>query len=102
MIAAFSSFDEKNADICSSPEAKSSIIICASTYINAQTKLALLAADEGFWDNGIFENYDQNNYSENAKTAILQLNQAKIDFLQSMTTTVVSRKNEVIDMITFI
>lgn len=105
MISSFQNYANENADICSNPEAKNKVITCATTYINAQTRLALITIEEGFWNvNNIDlnENLNAEDYNSNITSAISQLKQSKEDLMQSMTTTLLSRKNEVVNMLTFI
>lgn len=102
MVSSFQTYANENADICSSPEAKNKVITCATTYINAQTRLALIVIEDGYWDQNIYDDYNEYNYTSNMKSAISQLKQSKEDLMQSMTTTLLSRKNEVVNMLTFI
>lgn len=97
-------FAEENRDICPDEFAIDTFVTCGRTYFNSQARLMLTIVEDNYFDDDVIGNYeeDSNYYSKELKTNIQDFFQAKDDFKNCMQTSIVSRKNDIINMLTFI
>lgn len=105
MESTLRTFAEENSDICPDEFAIDNFVTCGKTYINSQIRFSLSCIkDNRYNDNDILDEFEENSdfYSMQLKTSIQQFFQAKEDFMHSMQTSIVSRKNDIVNMLTFI